>query len=396
MRWNRKKTVILAVLFGLLIGSDSFGQRYWRTNVMPKQTTTPVTNCVDGSCPTTEKVALKVEEEKTQPVVKSEVAESVVDSATGLESSVSDGETEPVFTQTESIDPMRAECLLRGNAVVDTSNLYAMGNNLVWAASLPEDDSGKFTCLLFHRSGDAESKALWEAWKKTEKLRVMADPLVHESKATKCHFSTVNVDDVTQQDIVKKYHVGRTPCVIVLSPARSEEGIPSHTMICRLEGYDGQPEAYADKLLLAFRNGLTEVLQEGVRAGRINPNIPTIKTLERDEITPQAGLDVKIVVPEELSQSVDSLGEKLLHAVYIVIACLFLLFGLIPLIIKGLPIVCQCFSSVWDWYKNILSPTKPATEDANAHAAIMAALLAKIEQLESKFDKPETPEPAKE
>ncbi|MDO4585545.1 MAG: hypothetical protein Q4D62_15790 [Planctomycetia bacterium] len=128
MKWNRKKTLILAVLFGLLIVSESNGQRFWRTNATVKPTTT----CVDGSCPTTKKTAPKVEEEKTQPVVTSEVAESVAGSVNGLESNVSDVEK----VAAEKIDPMRAECLLRGNAVVNTS-LYAAGDDFVRAASFP-------------------------------------------------------------------------------------------------------------------------------------------------------------------------------------------------------------------------------------------------------------------
>lgn len=375
MKWKRK-TLILAVLFGLLMVSESNGQRFWRMNATTRTTTNP---CVNGNCPTTNKAVLKVEE-KTQPVVTSEVAENVAGNVNGLESSVPD-----VEKTAGEIDPMRAECILRGETVVNTS-LYAAGDDFVRAASLPDDEHEKCYCLLFHKTSDAESKALLEDWKKTEKLRVLADPVVPKSVATKCQLVTVNVDDVTQQDLIQKYHVHRTPCVIVLSPSEDFQGMSGKTLLCRLEGYDGQPEVYANRLLTAFRQGLFKAIhREGVQAGRFRPKITPTTTLEQDEIMPQAGLDVNIVVPEELSQSVDSLGEKLLRGFYIMGGCLLVLFGVIPLIIKGLPIVWKALLSVWEWYKSVLFPTpKAVTEDTNT--AAMATLLAKIEQLEAKLE----------
>lgn len=288
-----KRLTLILTLLTLLAASQADAQR-----VRYVQTTVP---CTGPQCP-----APAAKPAEPAPAPKPETAAPVESPAPS---------PKPQAPPAERLDPMLAETLLRGDSLVDTSAEIHATADMIYAAaaSLPEDDREKFYCTVYHDDMDAESKALLEAWKTSDTLRALADPLVPNSASAKCKFLTVNINDVTQRPLIEQAAVTRTPCVIIQSAKIDTPGVPKNTQFVRIYGYAGNLAAYEKEAHTAFKTGLNRIAEKQIAAyvpetksgaaqassrRTVPPKIQPITTLDRQKVEPEAGLDFHVNVPE--------------------------------------------------------------------------------------------------
>lgn len=279
--------------------------------------------------------------------------------------------------------------IARGNCVSDTSGAVHAGSDamIAGACRLPEGDQQMYHVTLYYKEGDGESKSLFEAWQKNDTLRVIADPFIPQMPNTFGKFQAVCVTDPTQQDLVTANKVSRTPCVVIMSPNEPPEGMAKNTVLARVEGYNGDIEKYADHLLKAFRGGIQAVQSGSVQSASgwsYPPKIKPPPKVNDESVQPQAGfLDPQIIIPESLADSVDSLGTRFLQGIYILVGAAVILFGILPLVLRGLPCLWKGWIKTFTWYRSWLLQTSAKVNPTPAADALtLQTLLAKIEQLE--------------
>lgn len=270
-----------------------------------------------------------------------------------------------------------AEIILRGDCVVSTDGSIRanMANAYAQAVSLPAMENDRFYCTLFYsRENLPECKALLDAWAKSEKLRAIADPIQPQTDPTKCKFSAVHVEDVTQSDIVAAARIVKTPCVIIQTPKHEIEGLPADTLVCRMEGFDGNVEAYAAELLAGLQEGVkrltaaefdtlepmapppAETLPAWNRksVNDATPNIAVITTLDKAEVEARPGLENKRILPK-VKDVLDNTNETVESTNALVIVATYALYAVIAVVcLVGVWIVCLLLRPVFRILKALL------------------------------------------
>jgi thiol-disulfide isomerase/thioredoxin len=145
-----------------------------------------------------------------------------------------------------------AEAIRRGPMVTSSGMGVRSADEtaIIKANAPPADDNNRWHITMFSSDSCPPCVKLKADFQKSpELLAFVAAP---EGSIPWAHFNCYNCDDATQQWRIKPYKITVTPTIVVQPPRDWSWGDPG-TVICKIQGYDGNAKTLAGKITANVR-----------------------------------------------------------------------------------------------------------------------------------------------